>query len=234
MSRLFSAWTESFNLRIETVPSSGAFDPGDLSGADRARLRLFASPERRRQFALGRLAVRRLVGEAEGLAPAAVELAIDDGGAPRVPTGYVSIAHGGRGFGAIGLAAYARRPVGVDAESIGPRHPGLAARILRDDEADGVRQLDAAPDVSLTLVWVLKEAVLKGQRTGLRAGARSVRIEEVALASGRARLASDVSGRWSVWFERRGDLWLAVALADAEGGDGAGGDGERARSTAGR
>ena len=203
------------NLRIETVPPTGAFDPGDLSDEERARLLTFASSERRRQFALGRLAARRLVGEIEDQAPATVELVIGAGGAPRVATGYVSIAHGGRGFGAIGVAAYARRPVGVDAESIRPRHPGLAARILRDDEGEVWRQLDAEHDVALTLVWALKESVLKGQGTGLRAGARSVRIAEAVPADGRARLVSDASGSWRASFERRGDLWLAVALAGA-------------------
>ena len=214
VSPSFSVRTESLNLRIETVPPSGAFDPGDLSGEERARVLTFASSERRRQFVLGRLAVRRLVGETQGVAPAAVELGIDASGAPRVATGYVSIAHGGHGFGAIGLAAYARQPVGVDAESIRPRHPGLGARILRDDEADAVRQLDAAPDAALTLVWALKESVLKGQGTGLRAGARSVRIDELVPADGRARLVSDTSGVWHLSFERRGDLWLAVALSE--------------------
>ena len=237
VSRSFSVRTESLNLRIETVPPSGAFDPGDLPLGERARLQTFASPERRRQFALGRLAVRRLVAEVEGLAPASVALAIDAGGAPRVPSGYVSIAHGGRGFDAIGLAAYARRPVGVDAESIRPRHPGLAARILHDDEADLVRQLGAGPDAALTLAWALKEAVLKGQGTGLRAGARSVRIEDVDPARGRARLSSDASGGWRLSFERRGDLWLAVALAESapeEPRDGERSVGSRAWATAGR
>jgi len=179
-------------------------------------MRAFASAERQRQFALGRLAVRRLVGTAHGVDPAAVDLQIGVDGAPRIPRGFVSIAHAGRGFEALGLAVLATGPIGVDAERIQPRHPRLGQRILRGDEAEVVHQLGGGADSALTLVWALKEAVLKGQRTGLRAGAQSIRLSEITRAgeAGHAQAESSESGTWRLAFTRQRDLWLAVALLE--------------------
>ena len=205
--------SENWNLRVESPPAHGAFDLAVLSRAERDRLATFASSERRRQFVMGRLAARRIVGEALGETPQAVRIELGKDGAPRIEKGYVSIAHGGRGFAARGVAVYSHRPVGVDAEAIQPRHPGLASRILAEAEGGILDSLGGASASSLTLIWALKEAVLKGQRTGLRAGARSVRLEQiqVANASGHAEATSVSTGRWELAFERQNDLWIAVA-----------------------
>lgn len=204
------------SLRVEQVPRDGAFALDELAPVERERLKTFASSERRRQFVLGRLAVRRLVGEMQGEVPVAVRMDVGDDGAPRVKDGYVSIAHGGLGFEAIGLAAYAERPVGVDVEQIRVRHARLADRILRADEAHVLPSIAADSDSALTLVWALKESVLKGQRTGLRAGAQSVRLDRIQVASsrGEAQATSEASGAWHLGFERIGDLWLAVATTE--------------------
>lgn len=200
-------------VRLETVPAHGAFELGELSPDERERLSGYANAERRRQFALGRLAARRLLSRQLELAPTDVEIGIGEDGAPRAPSGFLSIAHGGRGLDAIGLAAYSDVPVGVDTEAIRARHPRLAQRILRPDEALTLPEADDA--TSLTLIWSIKESVLKGQRTGLRAGAQSVRLLEVDPASSTARAMSEVSGEWRITFERRGDLWLTVAVLES-------------------
>ena len=207
-----SVQIESTKLHVETVAWHGAIDPGVLSHEERARLATFASAERRRHFALGRLAARHVVGACWGRAPEAVALVVDAGGAVTLESGHVSIAHGGRGFEAVGVAAYADRPVGVDVEAVGPRHPGLARRIVRPDEAGLLDALGGPGDDSVTLVWALKEAVLKGQRTGLRAGARSVRLA-VDGPGGVVEAWSDRSGPWRVAFRRRGGLWMTVATS---------------------
>lgn len=202
---------------MEQVPAHGAFDLDELTAAERDRLLSFASSERRRQFVLGRLAARRLVGTLMDMPSADVDLQFGTDGAPRVQEGYVSIAHGGRGFGAFGLAASAKVPIGVDAETIRPRHPRLAHRILRTDESDVIDLLGGDDASALTLVWALKESVMKGQRTGLRAGTQSVRLTDVDLASASGWADSEVSGVWRLSFLRRDDVWIAVALK-ASGG----------------
>ncbi|MEO0558430.1 MAG: 4'-phosphopantetheinyl transferase superfamily protein [Bacteroidota bacterium] len=198
------------------MPRHGAFDLDALPVDELARVETFGSAERRRQFVLGRLAVRRLVAAQHDVPEAKVPIELGSDGAPTVRGGFVSIAHGGTGFDAIGMAAFAHQPVGVDVEIIRERHPRLADRILRPDEAHLKAVLRMEQTSGVPLVWSLKEAVLKGQRTGLRAGARSVRIAEIDIASSRARAESDVSGPWRLTYERRGDLWLTVALAEAQ------------------
>lgn len=207
------------SLRVEPVPTNGAFALDELAGSERERLLTFASAERRRQFVLGRLAVRRLLSVVQKVWPSEVRVEVGNDGAPRVEGGYVSIAHGGRGFGALGLAAFAHQPVGVDVEVIRPRHPRLADRILLPDEVSVFDGLGRESTSALPLIWSLKEAVLKGQRTGLRAGARSVHLQEIDVEASTARAVSEVSGTWTLNFERSGDLWLAVAVQDpATGG----------------
>ena len=212
--------TDRCSLWIETVPAHGAIDLHALPQFEISRLRGFASMERRRQFALGRVAARRLVGQTVGEEPAAVDLRVGPDGAPQVRRGYLSIAHAGQGFGALGLAAFAAGPIGVDAEAIRPRHPGLARRILRPDESEVLDALGGPGVSSLTQVWALKEAVLKGQRTGLRAGAQSVRLVEIRAdaVGGTATAVSERSGLWHLAFVRQRDLWLAVASQEAATG----------------
>ena len=197
-----------------------AADPADGRGApltpgERARLAAFGHADRRRQFALGRLSARTLAASRLGGEPAGVPLGVAADGAPTLPGAHVSIAHTGRGLGTAALAAVADRPVGVDLEAVGPRRPDLWRRILTAEERPLLEALGGPTDDAQTLLWCLKEAVLKGQRTGLRAGGRSVVLGLDAAGGaphrGWARALSGVSGAWDVAFGREGALWVAVA-----------------------
>ena len=71
--------------------------------------------------------------------------------------------------------------------------------MLRDDERPALDALGGPTDDAQTLLWSMKEAVLKGQRTGLRAGARSVRLTldtapPGAVAGGAGGLGRGVGG----------------------------------------
>ena len=196
-------------------------DPAALSDAERARAEAFASSDRQRQFALGRTAVRSLAAARLGCAPRAVPLSVGADGAPEVEGAFVSIAHAGRGARAVGAAVLAGRPVGIDLEAVRPRHPDLWRRVLSDDERPALDALGGPTDEAQTLLWALKEAVLKGQRTGLRAGARSVHLSLDADGApperGGATAESRLSGRWRLRYGRVGGLWLAVAWASPSG-----------------
>ena len=189
-----------------------------LSPDEAARCAAFGSADRRRHFALGRLALRTLAAERLGLAPAAVPLGVAADGAVEV-AGHalrVSVSHGGAGDATVALAAVAARAVGVDVEAVRPRRADLWTRILRPDERPALDALGGPSDASQTLLWSLKEAVLKGQRTGLRAGARSVRLalaEDADLRAGAAMARSDASGAWTLRYVRRGGAWLVLAVA---------------------
>ncbi len=192
-------------------------DAAVLSTAERERHDAFASPDRRLAFALGRTAARHLLAASLGVAPGDVDLAVGDDGAPLVPGRYVSIAHTGRHERVIAVAAVSQAPVGVDVETVGPRRPDLWRRILAPAEYGLVDALGGPTDEAQTLLWALKESVLKGQRTGLRAGARSVVLS--LSASGRASAESGVSGAWEIAYARLGEAWVAVAWARVGTGD---------------
>ena len=193
-------------------------DEALLTEAERARRVTFGSADRRLQFTLGRTVARRLAGRRLGVPPVEVPLRLGADGAPEVEGLCVSIAHGGRGGEAVAAAAVADGPVGVDVEAIVPRQEDLWDRILAPEEV-GVRDaLGGHSTEALTLVWSLKEAVLKGQRTGLRAGARSVRLvldADGVSEAGTASAVSARSGSWLLRFCRLGGVWVTVAWPDA-------------------
>ena len=189
-------------------------DPSLLSPEEQARLATFGHAARRRQFVLGRVAVRTLLADQVGGTPPTVALRVSTDGAPEVDGLSVSIAHTGRHGEAAALAAVAPVPVGVDLERVAPRRPDLWTRLLTPSEHAVLEALGGPTDDAQTLLWTLKEAVLKAQRTGFRAGGRSVRLALEADGAPPSRgLAAAVSptGGWQVAFGREGDLWLAVA-----------------------
>ena len=210
---------------LSVALSRGRAEPDALSAAERERMAAFASADRRVRFALGRQAARGLAGARLGCAPAEVPLWVGPDGAPRLDGAFLSISHAGRGGHATAAAALGDRPVGVDVEVVAPRHPALWRRMLRDDERPVLDALGGPSDEAQTLLWSMKEAVLKGQRTGLRAGARSVRLAldgpappDSGAAGGGAVAWAEASGAWGLRYGRVGALWLVVAWA--EGGAG--------------
>ncbi len=206
-------------ISLLLLDASGA-DETVLSPEEHARLATFSHPDRRIGFVLGRTAARTLIGRALGVAPEVAPLAVAEGGAPVVALApeaaplFVSIGHAGRGE-PVGGAVIASVHVGFDLERILPRHAGLWRRMLAPEEHDVLDALGGATDEAQTLLWSLKEAVLKGTQTGLRAGMRSVMLSGLDVS--RQRLtARDGTGRlWRLRYERRGDVWVTVALAES-------------------
>ena len=194
--------------------------PDVLAPDERQRLAGFAHPDRRAGFVLGRTAARLLLADELSVAPEAVPLAVGADGAPEVASGavpdalYVSIAHAGRGEPLAG-AALAGRPVGLDLERVRPRNPGLWRRMLAAEEHGVMDALGGPTDEAQTLLWSLKEAVLKGCRTGLRAGMRSVALADLDPERQRLLARDGAGGLWRVGYARRGDLWVSVALREA-------------------
>lgn len=192
--------------------------PALLPDAERGRLAAYGSASRRQQALLGRVAARTLAAERLGLDAVRVPLKNAPDGAPEIPGLHVSIAHTSRGGDTAALAAIADRPIGVDLERVRPRRPDLWTRILQPAEYPLLDALGGPTDTVQTLLWALKEAVLKGQRTGFRAGGRSVRLMldvDGLPERGVAAATASASGGWRVAFGREQDLWLAVAWPEA-------------------
>lgn len=191
-------------VRLATAPEPALFD-----AVERQREAAFGHPDRRRGFALGRTAARRAAAAATGLDPAAVRLVVAPDGAPELPGAglHLSIAHAGKAAQHLAIAAVAPVVVGVDAERVRPVRPDLYTRILAPSEHALLGTFGPDPDAAQLLAWSLKEAVLKGLRTGFRRPARSVRLLEAAGGHG----VAEADGRWALRYARHGAFWLAVA-----------------------
>ena len=154
----------------------GPGDPSLLSAEERRRLEAFGSPHRRGDFVRGRTVVRRALAETLAVPPRAVALDVIPHGGLHVPRGpCFSLSHSG-GLAAVALSA---RRVGLDVEKVRAVSDALAARMLAAGETP--------PDAphALLHVWTAKEAVLKAEGQGVRAGLRSVALVWQAGQEGR-------------------------------------------------
>ena len=200
-------------LRFAALDDRGEAPTEVLTPEERVQLARYKVLDRRRSFALGRTAARRLLAERIGCPPEQAPLALLDSGAPVVEGHplYVSITHAGKGEETLAAAAVAERPVGLDLERIVARTPTLYRRILHPDEYGLLRTDGLGHDEAQVLLWSLKEAVLKGIGTGFQRAAQTVRLTDV----GGGRACADAGdGAWALHYTRRDPFWVAVALRD--------------------
>ena len=182
-----------------------------LAEGERARLDSYGVAKRRREFLLGRVAARQLLGNVLDCAPPDVPLAVAQDGAVEVRGEDVlclSISH----TGDEAVAAVAERAVGVDLERTQPRPERLHRFLLSEEERPLLEWLPLPEADAFALCWALKEAVLKALRCGLRRSPKIVRLAEVDTETGTARLgARGGETAFVASFAREGKVWLVVA-----------------------
>jgi 4'-phosphopantetheinyl transferase len=186
-----------------------------LSEQERERLQGFGHAGRRREFVTGRVALRSLLSDHLDCSPKEVPLRVSESGALDVdaPHHHVSLAHSGRHA----VAVVAPHPVGVDLEEIAPRRPDLDRFLLHPDERGLLEALPLDRSRSLILTWTLKEATLKGMRTGFRLSPKKIRLD-IDLSRQRATAVVDERQTWNAHFaEREGCYWTVAAPARAAG-----------------
>jgi 4'-phosphopantetheinyl transferase len=194
-----------------------------LSDAERDRLDGFGPLKRRREFLLGRAALRGLLAEVLQTPPEAVPLRTAADGAvelapeatPRVL--HVSLTH--RNGQAVAVAA--PRPVGVDLEAVRPLPARVERYVLSDADRAALERLPTSHPSAVILAWALKEAVLKGLRVGLDRAPNKMplRLDPEACAA----YVRPAEGLWHARYARHacdgGAAWLAVTWpADASRG----------------
>lgn len=164
---------------------------------------------RRNSFTAGRIALRSLLADELGLAPADVPLTVLESGrlACRGSDLHLSLAHSGQ----LAVAAASRRNVGLDLESIRSKPSELLDYILANEERDHIHSLDMDSDRSLFLCWTVKEAVLKANGTGLRRSPRLVRVQ-IDLPASKARVLDPSDRVWEVHFGLSNDYVAALAV----------------------
>lgn len=209
-------------LDIEFPPAlpsrAGAF----LSLAEQQRFASFRFPKRRDEWLLGRYAAKLLVRglpEFSSLPYSGIEIQNDAQGAPFLRLtndgtlpGCLSISHSsGRAFCALTLHPSLR--LGADLELLEPRPESFR----RDYFTPGEQALAAAQPEASTLIWSLKEAMLKALGVGLRVDTRKVEVQDFAGGADGDWQAARVgepgtkNRPWHAWWQRRGDFVLSVA-----------------------
>lgn len=129
---------------------------------------------------------------------------------PAAPALYCSVAHS-HGWAIAGISS---RPIGVDIEKIRQRHPALPASVATPGEIARVAAYVTDPAHLVTILWTMKEAVMKATGEGLRIPPRHVRVDEF---DGRiARVIVTASGvspaEFRVATGRTGTYCLSIAL----------------------
>ena len=180
-----------------------------LSESERHYLETVTNEKRRVEFTAGRIAARTHAAALLHVAPERIPLEITPEGALDLTnTPYsISIAHShARVCTAMGEGV----DIGVDVEMIKPRNPDVYRFILNPDEYYLLEALPFDRQHALILCWVLKEATLKGMRTGFRCSPKKLQLRIDAERS-MATIETEADGTWSAHFEQRDEAYIAVA-----------------------
>jgi len=183
-----------------------------LSEAEKERARSFGSPKRVRQFVAGRVAARHLLADFLAVDPRSVSLKVR-------PDGSVDVGEDGAGLalsiahsGSVAAVAARNGPIGVDVEHIRPRRADLFRFVLAAEEYPLLDAMPVERNEAVILCWSIKEAVLKGRRSGLRMSPKRLRLS-IDFDGGMASVLSP-DGEWSVGFVRVRDYVVSVAWTD--------------------
>ncbi|MEM8484153.1 MAG: 4'-phosphopantetheinyl transferase superfamily protein [Bacteroidota bacterium] len=180
-----------------------------LSAREQAYLETIPHEGRQTEYTAGRIVARQLAADILQLSPQDVPIDVaDDGSLVLTGRNYgLSLAHAHGGV----CAVVARdTSVGIDLERIKPRHPELYRFILHPDEYHLLESLDLERDQILILCWALKEATLKGMKTGFRCSPKKLKIA-VDLPNQQARITADGGSAWQLGFEEIDGCYLAIA-----------------------
>lgn len=200
-----------------------------LSPAETARLHSFRFPKRRDEWRLGRWTAKRAVAVFLKLscAPgglAVVEIRTAPSGAPQVFIGGapapVSISLSHRGQIALCAVAGPADPIGCDLELIEPRGPEFLTDYFTSEEQALLASAESAErDRLATLLWSIKESVLKVVTVGLRAPTQGVCVTHLAAAdasrwrSFQARAAA--GGCFQGWWREAGNMVRTLAIRES-------------------
>lgn len=214
-------------LLAERPPASPG-EAGDfLSAGEQRRLSTMRFTKRRDDWLLGRWAAKSLILSLpgyEGFSPAEIEIVNTAEGAPQIclPGGKISpdclsISHSS-GLAFCALTQVPALRVGADLEAVEPRSNAF----VEDYFTPGEQRLaasfppEAAPLIT-TLIWSMKESMLKALGMGLRQDTRRVEVLTVSGYGSEGWQEAVVhepenQGRsWAAWWQQRSGFVMTVA-----------------------
>ncbi len=200
--------------RADTGPDAVA--PSTWPAREAARLARLRPAVARNRLAASLAAEHTLLRAVIGDQLACGRLVHRDDAAPLIPGRpdvSVSLSRSGNWTG-LAIAPKASR-IGLDIEESRQIDWRPVCAIIA--ERSEAARLVAADDAELFLrAWTIKEAVLKADGRGLRAGPKSVQLPD-AVFSGDGQLELTAFGhRYTVWIGRHGHVHLALALSASQ------------------
>lgn len=214
-------------LLAEKTPASlceaGAF----LSPQECQKLSAMRFPKRRDAWLLGRWAAKSLIHnlpDYQNHSMPEIEIKNTPEGVPviclpggRTSPDCLSISHSGP----LAFCALTQAPalmVGVDLEKIEPRSEDFIQDYFTPGEQRLVGSFPLeAKHAAVTLIWSMKEAMLKAIGVGLRWDTRQVEIREIRnenYGDWQEVIVSDLRQKnrpWTAWWQRRGDFLMTIA-----------------------
>jgi 4'-phosphopantetheinyl transferase len=205
--------------------------PGFLAASEREKLSTLRFPKRREEWLLGRWAAKSLVQSI----PAYQQVSLDEieirnnpEGAPQlfldgtVSKHCLTISHRDR-FAFCATTTATELRIGADLEMVEPRISAFVTDYFTTLEQDLVNPLPAAvKETAVSLIWSVKESMLKALVVGQHWDTRQVEVGEITGLetdpSGPAdwhrlqvRDAAQADRCWAAWWLRRGPFILTVA-----------------------
>ena len=193
--------------RIDDIPLNQA--PDTLSRKEKEYLETITHEKRRREFTAGRILARTQAASLLNLPPPEVRLDIcEDGSLDLTDTPYsISLAHTKHSACAvIGL----NTRVGIDLETIASRHERLYQFILSEEEYPLLDALPMDRDRILILCWTLKEATLKGMRTGFRCSPKKLKLH-IDPKHQLAEIETPGNQTWQAHYQELDNTYLSIA-----------------------
>jgi len=184
-----------------------------LSGKESAKYQTL-SEQSKKDFLAGRVALKNALFDYKGTSAKSSDKVIvnnlDNGQPSIIGQEHVrcSIAHS-YGWG-IGAVAPCR--IGVDIEKVRPHKKTLLRYISNPKEIKVVGNFFGTDTDDVTLIWVIKEAVMKGLGTGFEVSPRQVKISRQVNQEYFEAEVKDLEPRlWRVWPFKKDDFYISIA-----------------------
>lgn len=172
----------------------------------------WVSEKRKSEWLAGRLAAKKLLRDALGIAPLDWQIG-RDGVAPVVVGQETAVTLSLSHSDGMGAATFSETrtegSAGVDIQRIRPVHPGLCARVFTPGERQQIAVQFGSEDSAdgMLLFWALKEAAIKARR---QAWGRSLQAVEVHLSEeNSSEVIIEGEPPLTAQFVRAGAWWLA-------------------------